>query len=277
MLEVAVPPVKTSSQASMEEAEGSLEDIPANISLIATVHSSGSASPSVDPLELQANANRAIDNMLHLKRSLDVKRQRATWELGVMLHQNESQGAALIAATKAICSQAVMEAKSNYRTAVMEAKTTKHHSIQAAEVTCSKAISDTKAQTTSQPVMFQKEHCNYLQSLEQQALGEESRCHHDILSSCQAALCHSSHSIRGMLAVSYHLLLGQTPPLPLLIQPPRTPPMEEQTSSAAPPMPMPKQSLGLKRHHPSPEPIGDMPLGRATPAAAMGGPPCCKK
>ena len=98
----------------MEGVEGSLEDIPATISLIATVHSSRSASPSVDPLELQANANRAIDNMLHFKRSLDIKRQRATWELGVMLCQNESQGAALIAAAKAVCSQAVMEAKTNY-------------------------------------------------------------------------------------------------------------------------------------------------------------------
>ena len=112
--EVTVPPVNTSSQASMEEVEGSLEGIPTNISPIAVVHSSRSASPSVDPLELQANANRAIDNMLHLKRSLDIKRQRATWELGAMLHQNKSQGATLIAAAKAVCSQAVMEAKTNY-------------------------------------------------------------------------------------------------------------------------------------------------------------------
>ena len=73
--EVTVPPVDTSSQASMEEMEGSIESIPTNISLIATVYSSGSASPLADPLKLQANANRAIDNMLHLKRSLDVKRQ----------------------------------------------------------------------------------------------------------------------------------------------------------------------------------------------------------
>ena len=153
----------------------------------------------------------------------------------------------------------------------------KHHSIQATKVTCSKAISDAKAQTTSQVAMFQEEHYNYLQSLEEQALGEESRCHHDILSSCQAALCHSSHLIRGVLAVSYHLLLGQTPPLPSPFQPPGTPPMEEQTSSAAPPMLMPKQSLRPKRHHPLPEPMGDMLLGRATPAAAMGGPPHPKK
>ena len=175
------------------------------------------------------------------------------------MHQNESQGATLIAAAKAICSQAVTEAKTNYRAAVMEAKMAKYHLIQAAEVTCSKAISDAKAQTTSQAVIFQEEHCNYLQSLEEQALREESRSCHDILSSCQAALCHSSHSIRGVLAVSYHLLLGQTPPLPSVVQPPRTPPMEEQTSSAAPPMPMPKQSLRLKRCHPLPEPMGDTP------------------
>ena len=90
--EVIVPPVDMSSQASIKEAEGSLEDIPANISLIAAVYSSGSASPLVDLSELQANANRAIDNMLHLKRSLDVKRQRATWELGVLLCQNKSRG-----------------------------------------------------------------------------------------------------------------------------------------------------------------------------------------
>ena len=125
--------------------------------------------------------------------------------------------------------------------------------------------------------MFQEEHCNYLQSLEEQAIGEESRSCHDVLSSCQAALCHSPQLIRGALAVSYHLLLGQTPPLPSLIQPPRTPPVEEQTSSATPPTLMPKQSPRLKRQHPLPEPTGNMPLVWATPAAAMRGPPNPKK
>ena len=113
-LEVRVPPVDTSSQANMEEAEGSLEGIPTTISLIAAIYSSRNASPLVDPLELMANANRAIDNMLHLKRSLDIKRQRATWELGAILHQNESQRATLITAAKAVCSQVVTEAKTNY-------------------------------------------------------------------------------------------------------------------------------------------------------------------
>ena len=112
--EVTVPPVDTSSQASIKEVEGSLEDIPTNIFPIAAVYSSRSVSPPVDPSELQTNANRAINNMLHLKRSLDVKRQRATWELGVLLCQTKSQEAASVAAAKAIFSQAVLEAKTNF-------------------------------------------------------------------------------------------------------------------------------------------------------------------
>ena len=55
----------------------------------------------------------------------------------------------------------------------MEAKMAKHHSIQATKATCSKAISDAKAQTTSQAAMFQEEHYNYQQSLEEQALGKK--------------------------------------------------------------------------------------------------------
>ena len=72
--EITVPPVNMSSQASIKEVEVSLEDIPTNISPIAAIYSSGSASPPVDSSELQANAHRAIDNMLHLKRSFDIKR-----------------------------------------------------------------------------------------------------------------------------------------------------------------------------------------------------------
>ena len=83
--------------------------------------------------------------MLHLKRSIDVKRQRAIWELGVMLCQNESLDAASVAAAKATYSQLVLEAKKNFCVAVMEAKTNRGCSIKAAEVACSKAISKARA------------------------------------------------------------------------------------------------------------------------------------
>ena len=76
--EAATLPIDTSSQASAQEMEESSEDIPTNISPIAAIYSNRSASALLGLSELQANANRIIDNMLHLKRSLDVKRQRAT-------------------------------------------------------------------------------------------------------------------------------------------------------------------------------------------------------
>ena len=146
--EVSLQPIDTSSQASVKEAKASLEDIPTNISPIATAYSSRSVSPPLDPSELWANANRDIDNMLHLKRSIDIKRQRAIWELGVMLHQNESQEATSVATAKAIYSQSVLEAKTNFGTAIMEAKMNRGHSIQKAEAACSKAISKAGAQKT---------------------------------------------------------------------------------------------------------------------------------
>ena len=125
--------------------------------------------------------------------------------------------------------------------------------------------------------MFQEECSKYLKSLEEQAFREESRSCHEVLSSCQAALCHSPQPLRAVLAASYHLLLGQSPPSPPLILPQRTLSVEEQPSTAAPPMPTPKQSPRLKRWLPLPEPTGSMPLGGATLLAVLGRPPNPKK
>ena len=71
--------VDTSSQAIIEEAEASLEDIPANISPIAAISRSRSISPSIDLAEFQTNANRALNDLLNTKGSIDTRRQRAVW------------------------------------------------------------------------------------------------------------------------------------------------------------------------------------------------------
>ena len=81
--------VNTSYQASIEEAEASLEAILANISPIAAISRSRSVSPSVDLTELWTNANRALDDLLNTKGSIDARRWRAVWELGIILCQNE--------------------------------------------------------------------------------------------------------------------------------------------------------------------------------------------
>ena len=64
----------------------------------------------MDPSELQANANRAIDNMLHLKGTLNIKRQRDDCELGVLMHQIEAQESESVTEAEAIHSQAIFDA-----------------------------------------------------------------------------------------------------------------------------------------------------------------------
>ena len=73
--------------------------------------------------------------------------------------------------------------------------------------------------------------------LEEQAIQEEGRSQADFLSTCQVTLYTSPPELRSALATSYHILLGQTPPLSPLALLQRTSPVEEQPTSAAPPIP----------------------------------------
>ena len=132
--EVPAPPIDTSSQASLEEGEASLESNPVNVSPTAAAYSSCSGSPMVDLMELRMDANLATDHMLSVKRSTDLKRQQITWELGLQLCQNEAKEAAANEKAKVLhlcawslnakvdCTKAVLEAKYSYRVAIQEAK-----------------------------------------------------------------------------------------------------------------------------------------------------------
>ena len=177
--------VNTSSQVSIEVVEASLEDIPTNISPTAAISRSRSVSPLVDLAELWTNANRTLDDLLNTKGSIDARIWRAVWELGVILHQNESQVATSIKEAKVICSQVtldaqtacswlILEAKTDFLVAVKKAKTTRGCLVQEAKAACSKAICEVKAQKVSQAAIFHKEHGKYMQNLEEQAIGKES-------------------------------------------------------------------------------------------------------
>ena len=78
--EVPALPLDTSSQASVPETEASIESNPIHDSPTAVAYSSCSDSPTMDLLELQANAHLAINHMLSIKRSSDLERQRAIWD-----------------------------------------------------------------------------------------------------------------------------------------------------------------------------------------------------
>ena len=217
------------------------------------------------------------------------------WELGVALCQNESKAAASIKEAKTACSQATLnshatcswltlEAKTNCSQAILEvkticsmavkkAKTTRGHMVQEAKATCSKAISEVKAQRVLQAESLQREHGSIMQDLEEQIIGEESRSRANFLSTCQVILYNSQPELKSALATSYHILLGQTPPLPPLALPWRTSPVEGQPTQAASPTPAPQQSSRPKRWHSSLDPVESMPMGRTTSKATLGGPP----
>ena len=72
---VPAPPLDTSSKASADEAETSMESNPPYSYPIVAADSSCSDSPTVDLTGLQEDANLAANYMLSVKRSLDLKRQ----------------------------------------------------------------------------------------------------------------------------------------------------------------------------------------------------------
>ena len=121
----------------------------------------------MDLAELQTNANKALDDLLSTKGSIDARRQRAVWDLGMMLCQNESQVARVICSQMALdiwtaCSHLILEARTGYLVVVKEAKTTRCHLLQEAEASCSKAICEAEAQKISQAAMLHKEHGKYM-------------------------------------------------------------------------------------------------------------------
>ena len=151
--EILAPPIDTSSQASIEEGEASLESNPVNISPNMAVYSSHSESPTAELMELQGDANLAADHMLPIKRSTDFQRQQIMWELELQLCQNKGEEAVANEKTKVLhlhrvldakvdCAKVVLEAKYSYRAAIQEAKTIWGNWLQELEVAYSKALGE---------------------------------------------------------------------------------------------------------------------------------------
>ena len=130
--------VDTSSQVStlddVEMAEASLEVVPTTISPIAMTTRSRSITPPADAAELWEKANKALEELLATKSSIDAHRQRAIRELGMELCQIESETAESIKEARAVCSHVTMHAEVLCFSTVKEAK-----------VTCIQTIKEAKA------------------------------------------------------------------------------------------------------------------------------------
>ena len=269
--------VDTSSQVStpndIEMAEASLEEVPTTISPIAVTPGSRSNTPPADMGQLQEKANKALEEMLTTKSSIDAHRQKAVWELDMELHWNDSETVESIKKARAICTYAAMDAEALCSTTVKEAKATCACTIQEAEAICSAATRDAETQGASQADSLHRQHAKTIKHMEEQVIQEEGKSQIDFLSAPQAALQASPVELRGALVASYHILMGEAPmshPFTLLQG---ASPIEQPSAPVAPTSPVPEHSPRPKRQHPSPDPIDNMPLCRTTSKATSKGPP----
>ena len=162
--------VDTSSQVSalddVEMVETSLGEVPTTISPIAATSRSRSITPPTDVGQLQEKANKALEELLATKSSIDVHRQKAVWEMGIELCWNNSETAESIKEAKAVCACTVQEAKT----------------------ACAVAIREAETQGASQAESLHRQHAKMMKFLEEQVSQEEHHSQVDFLSACQATL-----------------------------------------------------------------------------------------
>ena len=234
------------------------------------------------------DANLATKHMLSVKRSTDLKRQQVIWELGLLLCWNEAKEAASNEKAKVVhsrevldakvdCAKAVLEAKCNYRVAIQKAKTIRGNQLQESDTAYSKALGMAVAVRSSQSVTLHREHVRLMQELEEQAIREESKSCHDILSACQAILCHALQAPQGEPDYLLPCLVRAITSVTSISYTHQDPPVEEQPSMAASTWSVPKWSPWLKRQHPLPEPRGSMSIDETSPKATQEEPSSSKR
>ena len=220
-MEVSALPLDTSSQASVPGTEASIESNPVHDSPTAVANSSHSDSPAMDLLELQADANLAINNMLSVRRSSGLERQWVIWDYEALLHQQEAKTAAANERAKIACSRkglqarvkctkAVMRAKYDYWVAVQEARATRCNELEEAETAYSEALCKNTATQSLHCMTLHREHVKHMSKLEEQALEVEVKSWQDFLSAHSAVLCHAPPSLKADLHSSYNILLGNS-------------------------------------------------------------------
>ena len=176
--EVSAPPLDTSSQASVEGMETSLESNPINVYSPMAAGSNCSDSPMIDLMELQADANLAANHMLSIKRSSDLERQWAIWDFEASLYQQEAKEAVANERAKIVhsrkdlntkvkCAKAVMKAKYDYQMAIQEARTIRCSKLQELEATYLEALSENAATKPIQCTTLCREHVKHMHELEE--------------------------------------------------------------------------------------------------------------
>ena len=236
----------------------------------------------MDLPELQANAHLAVNQMLSIKRSLDLERQWAIWDFEASLHQQEAEEATANERAKIVhsrkdlnakvkCAKVVMKAKYKYRVAIQEARAIRCSKLEESEAAYLEALSENAAAKSLQCTTLHREHARHMHEVEKRALDVENKSHQDFLLAHQAILCHAPQSLKENLHSSYHILLRQLSSSFWSIPSTRAPQAEGQPPAITSPRPEPKWSPWPKRWHSSTDVQGDMSTDEDSPMALQEG------
>ena len=97
--------VSTPDDADMEDA--SLEEIPTASSPTAKTAQPNGGTPSLDIAHVWEEANEALGELLLINTSTDAHQHKLVWELGMALHQNDSETSEPIKEAKAVCTHSI--------------------------------------------------------------------------------------------------------------------------------------------------------------------------
>ena len=209
----------------------------------------------VDLTGLQEDANLAANYMLSAKRSSDLKRQRAIWEFEACrctskrlkkLQPSRKSKLSIQGRTsmprwdvpRQLWRLSITIGWPSRRPGQLGATNFKSWKLPIQRLLGENATDEVYS-VHKTPQGTCKTHVH---ELEEQAIREESKSHHDFLSTCQAILLHASQSLKENLSTSYHVLLQRLPSSLQSAPFARTPQAEEQPSATASPRPEPKWS-----------------------------------
>ena len=259
----------TSSQVSAPEYveidDPTLEEIHVSPPCLDDTLGPSKEAPSVNVAQLQEEANKALDQLLATRSSLDARQRRQVSDFAMALHQIESETTEAIKEVRALCAPTIWDVETCQMAKLSEAKVWHAACVKGIEDRCSLALAEVEnhysttireaqSSSTSRAQSTQQSHATDIQCLEMEAIEEEGKDHLSFLTTCSAALRASPPKGHCIMVTPYHLLLGNTPTLfsiPLGISPPE---WESVPWTPSPTAPSPtKPSPQSKQHHHSPD------------------------
>ena len=237
--------MSTLDEAEMVEA--SLEEVPTTISPIAKTPEPISGTPPADASHLQEKANKALEELLATKSFINAHRQKVVWELGMELHQNDSETTESIKEARAIHVCATPGCRGPLLCNCQGSQGHLHPHCLGSQSPLLCSHQGCRDLGASQADSLQWRHVKTIQHLEEQVIQEEGKSQIDFLSACQAALQASPVELRGMLVASYHLLIGQAPTSHPFTLSQGASPIEQPSTPAAPSSPVPEHSPRAKQ------------------------------